>query len=412
MMLDLLATGRWLTLERARLVAWATLTSTILMVAFLFWGSHGTLDYLGRPLGTDFSNVWTAGLMANEGRAAAAWSWPDHYAVQQLAHHSQSVPFYGWHYPPPFLMIAVLLAKLPYVPALILWQVATLAPMLWLACRIVKRRDALLFAAGAPVVLVCLGHGQNGFMTASLLAGGLLLLDKRPWLAGMLLGCLVYKPQFAVLIPLVLIVRGNWRAVLGATGAVSVLCGLTLALWGWPVWQAFLDSLTITRQIVIEQGNTGWEKIPSAFSAIRMWGGSIPLAYAAQASVTVLAVALAVFVSRKASVSNRGAAVMAAALLCTPYVLDYDLVVLAMAVAFLVADIAKRGALRWEITILAFAWIVPLFGRQVTAVTLIPLELIAVIAILTLAVRRAVLLDGALDFRSSPFRRSRAASAP
>ncbi|AUW58075.1 hypothetical protein C1T17_08090 [Sphingobium sp. SCG-1] len=411
-MLDMLATGRWLTLERARLVAWATLTSTILMVAFLFWGANGTLDYLGRPLGTDFSNVWTAGLMANEGRAAAAWSWPDHYAVQQMVHQSKTVPFYGWHYPPPFLMIAVVLAKLPYVPALILWQVATLGPMLWLACRIVARRDALLFAAGAPVVLVCLGHGQNGFMTAALLAGGLLLLDGRPWLAGVLLGCLVYKPQFAVLIPLVLIVRGNWRAVLGATGAVSVLCGLTLALWGWPVWQAFLDSLTITRQIVIEQGNTGWEKIPSAFSAIRMWGGSIPLAYAAQASVTVLAVALAVFVSRKGSIGNRSAAVMAAALLCTPYVLDYDLVVLTMAVAFLATDILRRGALRWEVTILAFAWIVPLFGRQLTAVTSIPLELIAIVAILALAVRRAILLDGALSFRSSPFRHSRAASAP
>ena len=142
-----------------------------------------------------------------------------------------------------------------------------------------------------------------------------------------------------------------------------------------------------------------------------MWGGSVPLAYAAQASVTVLAVALAVFVSRKGSIGNRSAAVMAAALLCTPYVLDYDLVVLTMAVAFLATDILRRGALRWEVTILAFAWIVPLFGRQVTGVTLIPLELTAIIAILALAVRRAILLDGALVFRSSPFRRSRAASA-
>ncbi|MGK2912640.1 MAG: glycosyltransferase family 87 protein [Sphingobium sp.] len=410
-MWELLATGKWLTLERARITAGTMLAVTVLAMIALFAFSHGTLDYAERPLGTDFSDVWTAGLMADQGRGALAWDWPAHYAVQQQIHRSATVDFYGWHYPPPFLMLAWALAQMPYVPALIVWQISTLVPLLILVRRIVPRSDILLFAAGAPVVLVCLGHGQNAFMTAGLLGGGLLLLDRRPWLAGALLGCLVYKPQFAVLIPLVLIARGNWRAFVGAGVSVLLLCGLTLLLWGWPVWQAFLDSLTITRHIVIEQGNTGWEKIPSAFSAMRMWGGGIALSYAVQSSVTLLAIVAAVFVTRRGSMCNRGAAAMAAALLCTPYVLDYDFVLLGVAIAFMVADMTGRNALRWEITVLAFAWAVPIFGRQVTALTMIPLDLIAAIAVLALAVRRAILLDGALAVRSSPCRRSHAVSA-
>ena len=104
----------------------------------------------------------------------------------------------------------------------------------------------------------------------------------------------------------------------------------------------------------------------------------------------------------------RGAAALSAALLCTPYVLDYDFVLLGVAIAFMMADMTKRGPLRWEPTWLAYAWIAPLFGRAVSEMTLIPVDLIAAIAVLALATRRAILLDGALaNVRSWPFRRSR-----
>lgn len=401
-MWDALSSGSWVTAARVRVVSGMMFATTILSILLLFVTAHGTLDVMGRPLGTDFSNVWTAGWMANHGQAAAAWSWPDHYAVQQAIHDDAAVPFYGWHYPPPFLMLASLLARLPYVWGLVVWQAMTLGLVLTLVRRVVAGPDVLLAVIGAPVVLICLGHGQNAFLTATLLGGGMLLLDRRPWIAGMVLGCLVYKPQFAVLIPVVLIAAGNWRAFLGAVAAVLILCGLTLALWGWPVWAAFIESLTITRSIVIEQGNTGWEKIQSAFSAIRMWDGSISLAYVVQSVVTVAAILAASFVARWGGMANRATAVLAAALLCTPYVLDYDFVVLGVAIAFMAADMRSRGSLRWEITILAIAWLLPLFARQVTAWTWVPLELVAAISVLVLAVRRSMVLDGAPYLGSRP----------
>jgi hypothetical protein len=201
------------------------------------------------------------------------------------------------------------------------------------------------------------------------------------------------------------------RAFASAGLTVTALCLLTLAIWGWPVWRAFLDSLPLTQHIIIEAGATGWEKIQSPFAAIRQWGGSIPLAYAVQAIVTASAVLMAALVARRGSMEVRGAAALSAALLCTPYVLDYDFVLLGVAIAFMAADMAKRGALRLEASWLAYAWIAPLFGRAVSEMTHVPVNLIAAIAVLALATRRAVLLDEALGaFISSPCRRSHAAS--
>lgn len=411
-MAALLSPDSFVTRARVRLTAILVLAATVIGLSYLFATGHGTVDSLGRPLGTDFSNVWTAGWMADHGRAPAAWDWPTQHEVQKQVHHDPAIPFYGWHYPPPFLIIATLLAQFPYVAALLIWQGMTLLLALCLIRRILPGdRDAILVALGAPVVLVCLGHGQNAFLTASLLGAGMFLLDRRPWIAGMLLGALVYKPQFAVLIPILILARGNWRAFIAAGLTVTALCLLTLAIWGWPVWQAFRDSLPLTQHIIIEAGATGWEKIQSPFSAIRQWGGAIPLAYAVQGIVTAIAIAAAALAARRGSMEVRGAAALSAALLCTPYVLDYDFVLLGVAIAFLAADMKRRGTLAWDPTWLAYAWLAPLFGRSLSELTHVPINLIAAIAVLALAVRRAVLLDRALaGFRSSPCRHSHAAS--
>ena len=404
-MTRLLRGGDWLTADRVRAAGAVSLVLTGLCLVCLLATAHGTLDAWGRPLGTDFSNVWTAGQMALDGRAPAAWDWAAHYQVQQTVHGDPGVPFYGWHYPPPFLLVAALLAALPYLAALFVWQAATL----WGAAKVCRSllpgRTAVLAALGAPVVLVCLTHGHNGFLTAALLGGGLLLLDRRPWLAGLLFGCLIYKPQFALVVPLLLLAGGYWRVIAGAWASALLLVGATLAIWGWPVWQAFFDSLPLTRQIVIEQGETGWHKIQSPFALARMWGGPVPLAYAVQGAVSVAAMAAVLWLTRAARPHLRSAAVCAAALLSTPYVLDYDLVLLCLGAAFLVADGLERGFLPWEKSLLALVWLAPLIARPLAEATLFPLGQVAIAAVLALALRRSLALDGrALLPRASPSR--------
>jgi hypothetical protein len=318
------------------------------------------------------------------------WDWPSHFAVQQAFHRSTTVDLYGWHYPPPFLLIAAALATLPYIPALIVWQAATLAPFTWMAHRFLALRDGWLFVLAAPVTLICLTHGHNGFLTGLLLGGGLILLDRRPLLAGLLLGCLVYKPQFALVIPLLLLATRQWKAILGAAVSSLALIALTLAIWGWPVWQAFLDSLPLTKHIVIEQGRTGWEKIMSPFSAVRSWGMAIGPAYVVQGVASSLAIGATLWLAWTRRSALRNAAVTAAVLIATPYVLDYDFVVLLLGIGFLWKDGEEHGWAPWEKSLLALAWAAPLLARALAAATLFPLGLLTAFVVLGIAVSRGL----------------------
>ena len=402
--METLATGAWLSRERAIWIAVMCGIVSAICIAVLATMAHGILDYQGRPLGTDFSNIWTAGRMALEGNAVDTWEIPKFVAVQQEVLGQKLTEVYIWVYPPPFLLVAALLATLPYIAALIVWQLATLLPFTWLMYRLVPRRETLLLTLSAPVNLICLTHGHNGFLTALLLGGGLALLERRPLVAGLLLGCLIYKPQFALIIPPLLLITRNWRAIAGACLSAGVLIGVTLLFWGWPVWQAFIDSLPLTRDVVLEQGRTGWYKIMSPFSAVRMWGGTIPAAYAVQSVFTAIAIAAVAFLSLRDNARLRSSAVAAAVILATPYVLDYDFVVLGLAIAWLWLDGDEKGFLPWDRTLLALAWVAPLAARQIAHFTYLPVGLATVLVMLALPVRRSIV-------RASPFRRSREAFA-
>jgi hypothetical protein len=404
LVLDALRNGSWLTRERVIVISAMIGVGSLLELAWLFGFGHGTLDPLGRPIGTDFSEVYAAGKMVLAGNSADVWTWPKHFIVQQQIQHSATVDVYGWQYPPPYLLIATSLALLPYIPALLVWQAVTLAAFTWLAWRILPRWETILLVLTAPVTVVCVTHGHNGFLTAFLLGGGLLLLERRPVAAGLLLGCLIYKPQFALVIPLLLLATRNWRAIAGSCLSAALLIAVTLLLWGWPVWQAFIDSIPLSQNVVIEQGNTGWFKIMSTFSAVRMWGGSIPLAYAVQGVITAAAVAAVAFLSVRDNVRLRNAAVAAATILATPYVLDYDFVVLGLGIAWLWLDGEENGFLPWDRVILAIGWVAPLAARSVAHVTDFPLGLLAAALMLGLPLRRSLV-------RASPFRRSREAFA-
>jgi glycosyl transferase family 87 len=302
------------------------------------------------------------------------------------------VPFYGWHYPPFFFAVAVLVAALPYAWGLAIWLAASFAAYLAVMRAILPRPETLLIASAFPAVFVNIGHGQNGFLTAALLGGALHQLDVRPWLAGMLIGALAYKPQFGVLIPLVLLAGGRWNTIAAAVATVAVLVAVSFVTLGGEVWHAFADSMNFTQTVVLEQGGTGWEKIQSAFSAVRMWGAGVQLAYAVQITLALmLAATLAWLWHGDAAFELKAAGLATASLLATPYVLDYDLVVLAIAIAFFTRHGLARGFRPFEISLLAAAWIVPLLSRGVAGATGVPLGLVVLLILYGFTLRRAVL---------------------
>jgi hypothetical protein len=378
--LGALATGDWLKPPLMAFAAALMTGGTLLALVLLFITAHGTLDAFGRPLGTDFSSFWTAGRMALQGQAALAYDWDALFALQRQTHGVAI--YFPWSYPPVFLLVAAALAALPYGPALLLWQAASLTGALAMAWRIVPSSRMLLLALGFPAVLICLGHGQTGFLTAMLLAGGVLALSRHDVLAGVLFGLLVYKPQFGLLLPLVLVADGRWRTIVAAAATGFALVALTMAIWGWPVWQAFLDSIPLTRTVAFEAGDTGFEKFQSVFAIVRMWGGSVPSAYVAQGAMTAAVLAVSVLIWRSGAAPRlKGAALLTGTLLSSPYVLDYDLVVFGFALAMFAAHGLEGGFMRWEKTLLAFGWIAPLVARSLGGLLHLPVGLAAMTAV-------------------------------
>ena len=390
-------TGRWLTPERARVYPLIVLALVAAVTIGFIATADGLIDRTGKPIGTDFSNVYAAGALAWAGEADAAYDPARQHAAEIAVFGGRDVPFYGWHYPPPFLIVAAALALMPYGLALLAYMAATLIPYLAVVRAIVPRRGTLLLALAFPGVFVNLGHGISGFLTAALIGGALLLLDRRPVVAGILIGLLAYKPQFGVLIPVVLLVTGRWTAIAAAAATIAAECLLTLALFGSGVWTAFAGSTEFTRRVVLEAGGTGWEKIQSLFSAVRMWGGPVDAAFTAQIALGLALAAGLVWLWRSgARFELKAAGLAVASLLATPYMLDYDMVVLAVALAFFVRHGLAHGFREYEITVLAAVWLSPLVALLVAGSTGLPLGLLAMLALVALIFRRAA-LDLAAD---------------
>ena len=384
-----ISTGAWLTPSRMR--GYSAVLLAAYLIASILWIAlaNGLVDRNNKPLGTDFSNVYAAGMLASNGKPDVAYDWPSEHAVEK-AIFGRDVPFYGWHYPPQFLLVAAILALVPYGWALALWMATTLSAYIAIIRVILPQPTAVLVALAYPAVFVNLLHGQNGFINAALLGGALLLLDRRPITSGVLIGLLAYKPQFGVLIPLMLLATARWTVVAAASATVLAACTVTLSMFGTKVWVAFAASTTLTRHVVLEAGAIGWEKIQSIFSAVRMWGGGVDLAYMAQGALALGVAAGLIWLWRsEAAVDLKASALAVAALIATPYVLDYDLMILAVAIAFYARHGLARGFHNFELSLLAFAWIAPLLSRPLAEATGIPLGLTAQIVLFIMALCRA-----------------------
>jgi hypothetical protein len=410
-----LRSGRWLTAARAR--GYSLILLGICAIAAAGWIalSDGLVDRNGKPIGTDFASFYAAGSLVLDGRAGEVYRMAAHYAREQQI-FGAATPYYGWLYPPIFLLLATPLALMPYLMALAVWQAGSFALYLSVIGGIVARMRLrgmavgpvwLPIAAGFPAVFINLGHGQNGFLSAGLFGAALLALPARPILSGVLFGLLAYKPQLALVMPIALLAAGQWRTVLAAGITVMALVGLTALLFGGDLWLAFIASTETSRKLLLEQGDVGFEKLQSVFAAVRMAGGGVAPAYAIQGAVSAAVVCGTAWAWRSAcDLDLKAALLVVATLLASPHVLDYDLVMLAIAIAFTVSAAAAGGFRDYEISLLAAAWIVPLLTRGVAGATGVPLGLLVLLTFYVLALRRAV-----QDRGTSPFGARRTAQS-
>jgi arabinofuranan 3-O-arabinosyltransferase len=301
----------------------------------------------GHGIPTDFVNVWAAGRLVLDGHPQIANDWSIHKTVEEIAVGGPFTGYYAWLYPPPFLFAAALLATLPFVTAQIVWSLLTFPAYVAAVRMIVGDRIGILLACAFPAVVSNVVVGQNGFLSAALLGGALGFMERRPVLAGSLLGLLTYKPHLGILFPLVLAVSGFWRVFLTAAAAGLVLNLTSWAAFGTSTWEAFLHSLPMGSHAFLSEGEADWNKLQSLFGIVRSLGGSEALAWGLQGClIGATALLLCLLWRSRVPFDLKAAALATGALVATRYLYLYDLVALAIPMAFLVRAGLSAGFLR------------------------------------------------------------------
>jgi arabinofuranan 3-O-arabinosyltransferase len=356
-------------------------------------------DSSGQPIATDFVNVWAAGRQALAGEPAAVYDVTLHKAAEVAAVGHDFEGEYPWLYPPAFLFVAASLALLPYVTAATVWLALTFPAYLMVVRAIVRHRAGILLACAYPGLLANAVVGQNGFLSAALLGGALLLLPGSPIVAGCLIGLLAFKPHLGILLPIVLVSGGHWRAIAAATAALGLLALSSWIAFGPDAWVVFFQSLPVASQSTLEQGRAEWGKLQSAYGVVRMMGGTSAIAWAVQGLLAgAVAVVLAALWRSKTPFELKAAALAVGTLVVAPYIFLYDLVILAVAIAFLLRASGEAGPTPVEMRILAIANLLIVIFPLVKA----PTGLAAALIVAFLIIRRAGLIP--MRPGSSPMR--------
>jgi alpha-1,2-mannosyltransferase len=375
-------------LNGPRLRAWCRILAACLVVTIILEAAHYLAGH-GDPIGADFVSYWTAARMALTD-PASVYDKIAHAAAEHAALAMPPGTYFPFFYPPIFLLACLPLALLPYWWSLLAFTVVGLSAFVAIIRRLLPAGWGVLPILSFPAVLVTAGTGQNGFISASLFGGYMLLVETRPVLAAICLGGMAYKPHLAIAIPVALIAARRWVLLL-VTGATALgLAVLSWLLLGTGPWRGFLNDIGDAR-LMIEGGMLDQSKMQGVFTAARMLHAGIATAYAIQAGIALVVFAcLAVLCFRRPGARAEAAAMSVAAMLCTPYLVDYDLPLLAPAMAWLAAEACRFQWRPGEKYVLLAAYLLPLLARGValrTGLVIAPL----VMAALFLAVsRRAI----------------------
>ena len=377
--------------DRRRMRAYPRIALAVYLVAaiMLAASSRNLVDTLGKPLGYDFITFWSASRLTLDGRPAAAFDFNAIGAAQRIAVPA-SKKLFLWHYPPTYQLLIAPLALLPYVPSYFLFIGITLLGYLVLVRRLLDLPDAYVLILAYPATFICAFHGQNSFISAALFAGAILSMVRAPSLAGLCFGLLAFKPQLGLLVPVALVAARQWRILAISGLTVIAYAGLSTLAFGLDLWRAFLGNGIVVR-LVLEQAMLPWDKMPTAFVFLRLLGLPAWFAYSAQAA-TALAAALAVVAvwRRCGAIYLSGATLVAATLLVSPYLFDYEMAMLAIPLAILASDMTRRNCKKWERIGLLVLYLSPALMVPIAESTRLQAGFPALVLALVICVRRAL----------------------
>ena len=384
-----LSRPHWLNKRRLKAYPWLFLVAFAMIAGTWVVRSDVGLDVEGKPLGYDFVSFWSASSLALEGEAEASYQPERILEAGRLAIPDLDTQFI-WSYPPTFHLVVLPLALVPFIWSYLLWFLVWLVPFVAVIRRLAPAPETLMLALAFPGTLLNLAQGQNGLMVAALFGAAMLLLGRRPVLAGILIGLLSCKPQFGLLIPIALIFGRHWTAFAAATLTTLAFAAVSLFAFGAQDWLAFFANLEFATA-VLEDGRLPWAKMPSLFATLRLLGAPVDWAYAAQAAMALgAAVTVALVWWRPVPLPLAAAVLTSGSLLVSPHLNDHDLALLAVPIALIAWHAHQEGWRRGEREILAVAWLAPVITALVAEPTHLQVGFPCLLALFALAVKRAL----------------------
>jgi hypothetical protein len=367
------------------------------LIFICYWPAGQGLDAQGYQIGRDFINVWAGPRIAFSASPGVLLDLEAyHTEIGRL--FGQPLPFHNWSYPLNALIWCWPFAQLPYFAALAVWTTIGLFAFLAVALHAVepsRRGIAVLLLLAAPASLINIIGGQNGFFSAALLIGGLLCLQTRPVLAGVLFGILAAKPQMLLALPLALLALAAWRTL--AAAAVTMLASvlLTTVLIGTEPWVTFLTETKRFQLYSLQLtpfADYYTRMMASVVGVARAAGMSYGPAMVLQLLIAAVVLPLAAWAAARTTDTHLRVFVLVAATpLVTPYVMSYDLTCMAVLLAWYLTGTLTVPR-RFGVLVL-LAWVTPVTGLWTQELG-IPFAPLVHAAVFMVAVRTVMLAAG------------------
>ncbi len=356
-------------------------TSKFILIVGMLAGLLGSLKFVyidnkdflngelsrGQVVGRDFLHSWIAVNLAGEGK------YNDIYNPELLVSHSpdevkKTGVAFNFAYPPQTLVLLQPLSNFNYITSLVLWSIFSVLCYVLSSLVFQRKFSNVVFVLVAPTTFLNISMGQNGLFTAALLISGIMLLDNKPRLSGVLFGILTIKPHLGILIPVALIVGGYKKSFLWAVISTVFIFILSLLIFGVEVWEAWINnSPWVYAKNFIESG-TGVALFmqPSPFMSIRLLFNDIEMAWSIQVLSAIFSSVCVLYTFKNSKCLELKASVLiTATYLVSPYIHSYDMAALSMVIIWQIRKGFENGFMYGEKTLLMVAWLTPLIMMSI-----------------------------------------------
>jgi len=337
----------------------------VCIVGLYFFNLDGLRDYSGGDMvGRDFINFWSGGQAALRGEAVELYNGLQ-YRDRLLQEFGEPLSNYSFSYPPHSLLLFSPFGALPYIYGLIAWTLGGLGLAYAASKKWFKNFEFSFWIIIGPAALIALFGGQTGLWLAGIWMLALSLLDKRPILAGMLIGVLTVKPQMGVLLALFMLCGGHWKAIISASVTASLMILVSIALYGLEPWMLFIhETLPYQSDIIQRKFGIFDYMVHSPFKWMINLKASSNAAWGLQIPFMIFGAISLIWACRK-SVDKRLIIALVSVLtfLFSPYMVIYDMTILTFAVCLYWQYCEQKGQLNLlNLRVVSYLIVTPILG--------------------------------------------------